>query len=149
MVRNLLGSALVLAFAGCAGDSPTNTNVSVDAAQSLQTAAFDAGHLDAASGDAASGDATLGTQSCTISPSSYDESCQVASDCLNAASGNLCDGLCHAADFAINRRDQARYTADVARATAGQPSRICAGPCEGLPSCESGACKYRSCGASN
>jgi hypothetical protein len=68
--------------------------------------------------------------------SSYDQSCNVDSDCVEITSGTICNGSCECGGSVINIDGQARYQSQVAGITAsGCP---CAYP--GNPACVNHTC---------
>jgi len=68
--------------------------------------------------------------------SSYDQSCNVDSDCVEITSGTICNGSCECGGSVINIDGQARYQSQVAGITSGD----C--PCanSGNPSCVNHTC---------
>ncbi len=80
----------------------------------------------------------------TITASSYDQSCQSAADCVAVAVGQACEacGLACPSD-AINKNAQAKYEADVKRATSScnPPPGGCGADCIAFTvTCTAGKC---------
>src|SRR5579871_2904862 len=81
-----------------------------------------------------------------IEPATYDQSCEVDSDCIAIASGQLCNDGCICPSVAVNKSGEARYSA----AISSLPPPSCAGPgpcgfgCDcyaiGSPSCVANKC---------
>jgi hypothetical protein len=73
------------------------------------------GSGDGGSGGSSGGGSSSGGASCVdIVVSSYDISCQQATDCIEIASGQLCSGGCSCPDATINVSGQARYQSQLA-----------------------------------
>jgi hypothetical protein len=76
--------------------------------------------------------------SCSISGSSYDQSCTQSSDCVVEPEGDYCSGECGCAATAINVRAQTQYESDL------NDTRGCSGyspcPASGYPVCVHGTC---------
>jgi hypothetical protein len=68
--------------------------------------------------------------------SSFDQSCNQASDCVTITSGNLCDGDCQCGDSAINQSGLAEYESEVSQVTQG----LCKCFSQGAPQCVAGTC---------
>ncbi len=95
------------------------------------------------SSEAASGDAKASAGPCTISASSYDQSCTVDTDCTTVTSTDYCAASCLCGGSAINVGALAQFNDDTAKTPLGSgalggPACPCAaalGPC-----CRSGTC---------
>ena len=78
---------------------------------------------------------------CMIVATSYDQSCEVDSDCVEVTSGNYCTGpQCMCGGSAISGGALAQFTADTARVHDGGGGIAC--PCAASfgPCCRSGTC---------
>jgi hypothetical protein len=70
-------------------------------------------------------------KNCTISASSYDQSCNVDSDCVGMADryavqfGNYCQSACMCGGDAINKTSVAQYVQDVTPLTASMAGCFC------------------------
>jgi hypothetical protein len=72
----------------------------------------------------------------TIDVSTYDRSCQQASDCVTISAGTFCDGECGCGGSTINADGQSRYAAQLASITQGD----CFCPNEPTPECIENVC---------
>jgi hypothetical protein len=71
-----------------------------------------------------------------IDLSTYDRSCNVASDCIEINSGVLCPGACMCGGSTINKSGQARYDA----AISSIQTTACPCPAQSPPACVNGQC---------
>jgi hypothetical protein len=80
-----------------------------------------------------------------IDLSTYDQSCDTASDCLPVAAGLLCTGECTGTcpNAVISKSEGARYDAATTFIANQTPQIACACPAEGFPQCVNHQC--RSC----
>jgi hypothetical protein len=78
-----------------------------------------------------------------IMASSYDQTCQVDSDCIAVAEGNFCDpGATSSCPYAaINKSALAQYNADLAKTQAG----VCGGPSLCLEGAGDSCCRNGTC----
>src|SRR5215467_11737709 len=66
-------------------------------------------------GGGGGGGGSGGGGSCVyIDPSTYDQSCQASSDCIDVTTGELCPGYCGCGGSTISKSEQARYDAAIA-----------------------------------
>jgi len=94
-------------------------------------------------GNGGGGGGSGGGGSCVnIDLSSYDQSCQSASDCVYIASGQVCSGQCDCPDAVINASGQAEY--EVAIASVTPAACFCPGQAE--PQCNDHQCSLQSLG---
>jgi hypothetical protein len=111
------------------------------------TAALAAGLLAACTGkvvtegqigapDGGNADTGTGTQCVNVDLTTYDQSCNEASDCVGITAGQVCPGSCGCGGAVINVDGQARYDA----ATAGLFTGDCPCPADGTPSCVDHVC---------
>ena len=94
-------------------------------------------------GTDASAEAGDGAACVNVVLSSYDQSCNVDSDCVEITSGTVCNGSCECGGSVINVDGQARYQSQVAGLTSGD----C--PCfdSGNPTCVNHTCTICAPGA--
>jgi hypothetical protein len=79
------------------------------------------------------------SSSTTIQASDYDQSCATSADCVPIAVGDLCE--CSCAASAINRKDEARYEADVRDRLSRCTSHPYCGACDDVrATCVAGRC---------
>jgi hypothetical protein len=75
-----------------------------------------------------------------ISASSYDTSCQSASDCVGITQGHLCSPACLCPNALVNASSLAQWQKDVSALAKGTP---CECPASGaVASCVQGTCEY-------
>jgi hypothetical protein len=89
------------------------------------------------SGSSSSGSSSGVTVSCvSIDLSSYDQSCQHASDCISVLSGEVCDGQCNCPEAPVNSSEQGRYD----QAISSIDFAMCGCTAEFPPQCVNGLC---------
>jgi hypothetical protein len=71
-----------------------------------------------------------------IDVSTYDVSCNQASDCIGITAGRLCDGDCTCGGATINLSGQAQYDSAISSIQLG----LCGCPLEGAPECLDHVC---------
>jgi len=84
---------------------------------------------------------------CNTSPSQYDISCKIDSDCALVPNGNPCSDACFCSTTGININSANKYGADFSTIYAKynqRPGAICLCPLENnVPCCEQGVCRAR------
>jgi hypothetical protein len=86
-------------------------------------------------GDFDTGISTEDGSSCVyIDPSTYNQSCNQASDCILIATGELCSGQCDCGGSPVNISEQSRFN----QATSGIQFAGCNCPFEPVPECTAG-----------
>ena len=142
----------VVAILDCGGrEMGTSLSGSASGTSSGTTGGASAGTIGGAtagSGSASvtSGSATTGDGPCRIvQASNYDQSCEVAANCVVVDPGfNSCAPGCHCGVATINAGAQAQYTADLAEASG--PTGVPHCPCASYPTvpyCRNGTCDVK------
>jgi hypothetical protein len=78
---------------------------------------------------------------CSISGSSYDQSCTQSSDCVQELAGDFCTCGCACGGTAINVRAQKQYESDLSDVTSNGCVKLCPCPAGGYPVCVHGTCE--------
>jgi hypothetical protein len=108
----------------------------VDGSATIHAAAtLDGG--DRADGPTADAGATDGGLCVNVDLSTYDRSCDTASDCIYIAAGTICSGACACGNAVVNAAGQARYQQTLAPLPRGP---VCHCPNEPIPQCVEGEC---------
>jgi hypothetical protein len=81
----------------------------------------------------------------TIDVTTYDRSCQQASDCISISAGTFCDGECGCGGATINGDGESRYESQLAQITQGD----CFCPEEPAPQCLENVCTVCTGGAND
>jgi hypothetical protein len=80
------------------------------------------------------------SHACSISGSSYDQSCTTSSECVVEPAGDFCICGCACGNTAINALAQKQYESDLSRALTAGCAKSCPCPFQGYPVCVHGTC---------
>lgn len=131
-------TARVWSDAGVNATATDAADPSADATATVDTGAMVEGGATVDTTPQVEGVASDGA-ACSISASSYDQSCAVDSDCVAVV--EVACGGCTCLTGAINRRDLARYSLDRAELAPSAGGATCNCACEPVaPHCCGGAC---------
>ena len=89
------------------------------------------------------GGSATDAMACTLSPSNYDTSCLMSSDCVRAAFGDFCSQTCACPTGYISRNASAQYMADFSQTPVGMMGAApgtCECPLLTDPCCRNGEC---------